>query len=256
MKRKKIAEVMIGVAVMLALILTGRFAVEVKTEAAAVTNVMATLTVTSPLDDGSAGTLRWAIANAEANDTIEFALTYPATITLTSGELFINKNLTIQGPGARSLKVSGNHSSRVFEVSVGTTVTLSGFTIADGYSFGPNGGGISNAGNLTVTDCTISGNQARPFSTSGGGIFNDQGTLTITGSTFFENETEGVGGGIYNQGGKATLTNCTFAANVGPGGGGIAQRFGQLTLTNCTFSDNESGIVNDVGSVTMNNTIV
>jgi hypothetical protein len=53
----------------------------------------ATLVVTSTADIGD-GSLRAAIAGAVAGDTISFNLNYPATITLTSGELLIDKNLT------------------------------------------------------------------------------------------------------------------------------------------------------------------
>src|SRR5262249_39467888 len=136
MKRTKRTELMIGVAVMLALMLTGKFAVEVKTEAAAVTTMGNILTVTKT-DDAGPGTLRQAIADAAPGDTIDFDLNYPATITLTSGELGINKDLTIMGPGATSLTVSGNNASRVFEIGLNdpsrlVTVAISGLTISNG----------------------------------------------------------------------------------------------------------------------------
>jgi len=38
-------------------------------------------------------------------------------ITLTSGQIVIDKGLTIQGPGANLLTISGNNSSRVFNVT-------------------------------------------------------------------------------------------------------------------------------------------
>ena len=63
----------------------------------------ATITVTNNNDSG-AGSLRQAIADAASGDTINFADSLNAqTITLTSGELLINKNLTITGPGANQL---------------------------------------------------------------------------------------------------------------------------------------------------------
>ena len=45
-------------------------------------------------------------------------------ITLTSGELYIGRNLTITGPGASELAISGNHASRVFETAPGATGRL------------------------------------------------------------------------------------------------------------------------------------
>src|SRR5262245_34162841 len=99
-----------------------------------------TLTVTNFLDDGSAGTLRAAIAGAQSGNTIVFDSALSGqTITLTSGKLVLNKNLTIQGPGADQLTISGGGTSRVFEVAATTgantrkptppQVTLSGLTI-------------------------------------------------------------------------------------------------------------------------------
>src|SRR5262249_50333522 len=71
-----------------------------------------TLTVVNNLDSG-AGSLRGEIAAANPGDQIVFA-TSVHVITLTSGELAVNKNLDIEGPGAAKLTVSGNNASRVF----------------------------------------------------------------------------------------------------------------------------------------------
>src|SRR6516225_1655554 len=68
--------------------------------------VPSTLTVTNLLDSG-AGSLRGQIAAAAAGDTIVFATGLSGTITLSSGELDITRNLTIQGPGAGTITVSG-----------------------------------------------------------------------------------------------------------------------------------------------------
>ena len=84
----------------------------------------ATYTVTSLADSG-AGSLRQAIADANANpgaDTIVLSVT--GAITLTSGVLAITDSLTIQGPGAGRLAVDGNGISRVFLTSgAGTDLT-------------------------------------------------------------------------------------------------------------------------------------
>ena len=131
-------------------------------------DVPSTLTVTNNLDSG-AGSLRAEIAAAKSNDTIVFAPALAGkTITLTSGELDITKNLTIQGPGAGKLSISGGDAWRVFEVDgAKTTVTLSGLTITHGRSYSGGGGDFnSTAGGgilnyqakLTVSDCTVSYN--------------------------------------------------------------------------------------------------
>ena len=89
------------------------------------------LTVTN-LNDSGADSLRQAIIDAVAGDTIEFGIT--GTITLTSGLLSINKDLTITGPGAGSLTIDGNASSRIFNVGSGATVSISGLTLTNGNS--------------------------------------------------------------------------------------------------------------------------
>src|SRR3954453_11482331 len=87
-----------------------------------------TFTVTNLLDSG-AGSLRAAVAGANANpgaDSIDFAVT--GTIGLTSGQLDINDSLTINGPGANQLTVSGNHASRVFGITGDPTITIANLT--------------------------------------------------------------------------------------------------------------------------------
>jgi hypothetical protein len=125
----------------------------------------ATITVTNT-DDNGAGSLRQAIINAVSGDTINFSIT--GTITLTSGELLINKNLTINGPGASVLAISGNNSSRIFNITAGD-VLVTGITIQDGNpGSGSNGGGIlvRNNTNLTISNSVIRDNEAGV----GGGI--------------------------------------------------------------------------------------
>src|SRR4051812_2278366 len=97
-----------------------------------------TLTVTTTNDSG-AGSLRQAILNAATSgDIIMFDAAVTGTITLTSGELAFTKSLTISGPGAANLTISGNNASRVFSVSSGQ-ITIAGLRIANGFVTGnPN----------------------------------------------------------------------------------------------------------------------
>jgi hypothetical protein len=184
---------------------------------------------------------------------------------LTSGELAIGRNLTFIGPGANLLTVSGNHASRVFNISSGITVSISYLTIRDGTSVDrPSvGSGIYNSGTLTVNNCTLTGNIAFD---SGGGIYNT-GALTANNCTLSTNVTHGDGGGIFNSfnsginSGSVTLNNCTLffnGATIG-GGGGICNG-GSVTLNNCTLSGNLAeygGGISTLGSsLTMLNTIV
>ena len=203
-----------------------------------------TVTVTNTNDSG-AGSLRAAIASASSGDTINFSVT--GTITLTTGVLEITNSLTITGPGASTLAISGGGVSGVFIVDSGATVTISGLTIENG-----SASGILNNGTLTVTNSTLSGNSAGGGS-GGGGIFN-LGILTVTNSTISGNSaTGGVGGGIYSLG-TLTVTNSAISGNSASslpfknGGGGGIYNDGKLTVTNSTLSGNNSpGLSNGLG---------
>src|SRR5204863_3714992 len=95
---------------------------------APVTGALATTRTVTNLNDNGAGSLRDTIAAAAAGDVINFSVT--GTITLTGGELAISRNLTISGPSG-GITVSGNNSSRVFNISAGT-VAITGLTISNG----------------------------------------------------------------------------------------------------------------------------
>jgi len=212
----------------------------------------ATITVTNGNDSG-AGSLRQAILNASSGDTVTFAPNV-TTVTLTSGELMIDKNLTITGPGATRLTVQVDGSvitARVFHISSSTvTVSISGITISKGNTFS-GGGGILSAGVLTLTGCTISDNFGGDI--GGGGVLNDNGTMTITGCTISNNIQGGGmggGGGVLNENGTMTITDCTISNNSasqpgfagGPltaeGGGILNDSGGSLIITNSTISGN------------------
>ena len=102
------------------------------------------VTVTSSADSGP-GSLRAAITSAVPGETIEFAKNVH-TITLTSGELPISTSLTIEGPGANRLSISGNNASRVFDVASGASLTVGNVTIADGTYNTTLGGSILTYG--------------------------------------------------------------------------------------------------------------
>ncbi len=181
--------------------------------------------VTSTADSG-AGSLRDAIATACPGSTITFANGINL-ITLTSGELVVNKSLTIQGPGANLLTISGNNASRVFNIAAGNfDVTFSGLTIANGADVDVGGdgegGGIFNAstGTVNITSSTLSGNSASGNLGFGGGISNrSTGTLNITSSTLSGNSASGgnggnsYGGGMYIFG-MVTVRNTIIANNT------------------------------------------
>ena len=208
----------------------------------------ATFTITNTNDAGP-GSLRQAIADASSNDTIVFGLAgCPCTITLQSGGLVIDKNLTIDGPAAPALMISANNSFPfVFSVIAGNTVDIEGLTVTGAAQIGmegQDGAGVVNRGNLTIRNSVITGNVG---SFLGGGIKNTFGSLTILGSTIsgntvtFTNPFMG-GGGISNRGGTAVIRNSTIANNEGgaDGGGIFAVDGGTTWLINSTVSGNHA----------------
>ena len=223
----------------------------------------ATRTVTNTSDSGP-GSLRDAIAAASPGDTIEFDLTCPATIDLSS-TLSITKDLTIRGPGSSELAISGTGNTiaafQVFSVSAGVTATIAGLTIERGSDFG-NGGGVYNAGTLTVINSSVSGNLSFFSAREGGGIYN-AGTLNVINSTlsdngFFEG---GRGGGIYNAG-TVTVFNSTLSGNrAHDGDGGGIYNAGTLTVSysrlssNATSDDFGGGIFNSGMLTVINSTL-
>jgi predicted outer membrane repeat protein len=202
----------------------------------------ATYTVTTLADSGP-GSLRQAILDANAApgaDTITFQAGLSGTITLTRGQLLITDDLTLAGPGADVLAVSGNNASRVIEITAGVTVALDGLTIQGGNAASAgatSGGGIYNFGStLTITNSTVSGNRAFQL---GGGIYSLFGTLIVTSSTFSDNQA-GFGGGIRSQG-TLTITSSTFSGNSAATGGGIRHGAGPFTITSSTITANRAG---------------
>ena len=116
-------------------------------------------TVTN-LNDSGTGSLRELISISADNDTINFDVT--GTITLTSGELAIAKNLTVSGPGANVLTVRraagvNTPEFRIFFIGNGANFSISNLTIRNGHDY--NSGAIYNDGaTLTVNNCVFTAN--------------------------------------------------------------------------------------------------
>jgi uncharacterized repeat protein (TIGR01451 family) len=213
--------------------------------------------VTTNADAGN-GSLRQTIQDACVGATITFNMSQIVSpITLTSGELLLDKSLTLQGPGANLLTVTRGAAApnfRIFNITSNLVINISGLTVSNGHApdgadtnipsgfggSGQNGGGILNpsGSNLTLAGVAVNGNQAgdggdNTGATSagggggnGGGISNN-GTLTLNGST--------VSGNKAGNGGTGTVVG-----GAGGHGGGIFNH-GTLTLTSSTVSGNLGG---------------
>jgi CSLREA domain-containing protein len=204
-----------------------------------------TRTVTS-LGDSGVGTLRDAVQASDNGDTINFSVT--GTISLTSGQLLLTKNMTITGPGANLLEVTRGsaNDARIFELDSGN-VSISGLALTNGFA----GGGLFNSdggaiilfgGNLTISNCLISGNTAQ---FQGGAIAVINGNLTVSNCTFSGNATSdivGSGGAIfYESSGALTITNSTFSGNTSTNEGGAIDNSGTLTVSDSSFTSNFAG---------------
>jgi hypothetical protein len=216
---------------------------------------------------GLSGDLRYAINNARTGDTIQFQAGLTGTIDLSTAEggqgtLALGKDVTIDGTGA-SITIEGGKTpfstsnAMPFQVLQGVTAILNNLTISNGYA--NKGGGINNAGKLTVSNCTITTSAAGSF---GGGIYNS-GTLiasnsTVSANTVFAGDLSktGDGGGIYNAlHGTATVSNSTLLNNSAFRNGGAIANYGTLNVGNSTLSGNQyyvsgGGIYND-GALTV-----
>jgi hypothetical protein len=175
--------------------------------------------------------------------------------------IVVDKSLTLQGEEAASTVVQaaaspGTASDRVFMIPSGVTVTLEGLMIRYGHKNGL-GGGLSNAGTLTLTRSTIRGNMTTGYS-NGGGLYND-GALTLTNSTVGDNAASWGGGGLFNAG-TLTLTNSTVGDNAASWGGGLYSSFyskSAMTLIASTIRNNAAGVgggLSNGGTLTFINT--
>src|SRR6476659_6081956 len=140
------------------------------------------ITVTNGNDSGP-GSLRQALADANDGDTINFDPSV-GTVTLTTAELAITKSITISAsPQMVTVQRAPQAPEfRIFHVIPGHSVEINGLTISGGHVTGDNGGGILNDNStLTMAHCTVNGNaivSASSGNNFGGGIHNS-GTMTL-----------------------------------------------------------------------------
>lgn len=146
--------------------------------------------------------------------------------------------------------VDANGRERAFEIHEGN-VTMLGFDITGGDATIPGdsaGGGIAvhfDAGIVQLSLLRLHGNR----SCFGGGLYNDGGSTTVSVSEFHDNEHDGsgcappTGGSAIRNRGTLTVNGSSLFENDGtavystPGGPGV----GQLTVINSTISSNIGG---------------
>lgn len=231
--------------------------------------------------------LRAAIQEANADNRQAYLVNLPAgTYVLTipgvgednnaTGDLDVHANLILTGAGVNQTVINAMALDRVLDIHPGASLTVQGVTITggrtadviagsedenDGDSEG--GGGIYNAGTLTLRDSTVTANHTGAGGTSvtskggmagnGGGIYNS-GSLNLDHTDVLENNTgpggtggipssmagggrSGSGGGIYNVGWLRLDESNVINNDTGQGGNG-GPRIG---CDFCTGIGGESG---------------
>jgi hypothetical protein len=187
------------------------------------------------------------------NDTIRFSSSLVGkTIKLTMGEIAFDVDLTIQGPGASKLAISGNNAGRIFDIGPdATAVIIAGLTLKNGLS--DQGGAILDDGSpLTLRSDVLSNDQGEQ-----GGALAVLGeatagmTVTITNCKFVNDAVIGAPGqmggqvnfrGGFSQGGAIylnaqfsagmvlTVSNTSFTSDSATGGAGLNGVVGGPTI--------------------------
>jgi hypothetical protein len=217
----------------------------------------ATLSVNTPNDTSVSNcTLRDAIASANSNgnvgactasgaygaDAIQFNLPNPSTITLGSPLPSVNGDLTIAGPGASGLRLSGADTYQVLDVNSGVA-SVSGLTISHGMCTACQGAGVHiGGGSLTLDSVVVDANTTTASGgtdafAEGGGIENNGGALRLVGSAVTNNVVTASGASMQN----------------GASGAGIINR-GTLSLERSTVSGNQTTATGTGGTSTTNST--
>ncbi len=257
----------------LGLALLAGLGLSIRPPAAAAATVTFQVTTTTDAPDASPGdgicadaagqcTLRAAVQEADAQPSgSTITILVPAgTFPLKLGVLSLTANtITVQGTGAST--VDGRNASQVFNIGPAASVTLGQLAIIDGNA--SLGGGIQNAGTLTLTNSTV----AASVASNGGGIYNQQGaTLALAGTTVSQNVAGRDGGGIANNGGTLQLSRSTVAGNKASlAGGGIVDFFGTVSVSQSTIAGNAAtgansegggGIANGDGTLTVDTSAI
>jgi len=208
----------------------------------------ADLTVTNL--SGNAGTMNslpWCIGfintKNDPNNSISFDPNLTGVIQLTAAMPAIAHNTNIFGTGSVDIaRVQNAPNFRIFTIPGPVTCNFSNLDISGGFAdtdAGGAGGGIFNAGNLTLTLCKIHDNRSTH---NGGGIYN-QGNLTLQSSWVIGNLAESRpsspgqagtkvnGGGVYSSGGILSVIDSTIDGNFATGSGGGIYAGNHVTVT-------------------------
>jgi hypothetical protein len=139
--------------------------------------------------------------------------------------------LSIKEPGWFTTRAENSYNVLIGS-GTDMTAVLDGFIITGGAANGPELDGDTYYNKYRLQ--------------SGGGMYNCEGSPTLTNCTFSRNA--GLVGGMYNYISNVTMTNCTFSDNSGWTAGGMMNQESSVTLTNCTFNRNSDGAIQNFES--------
>lgn len=193
--------------------------------------------------DGGPGSLRDAIAQANANPGDDTVNVPAGTYLLSLGALVVadtSGSLTLQGAGAPSTTIDAQLLSTAFEIGADSVAIVDDITVTRGTNVSFVGGNFNVVGHLTLNDCAVTDGAA----TFGGGVrvTSSAGSVTANRCTFSGNS--GFGSAIESQQGDITVSNCTLSGNTTETGGVIRlSNGGLMAVRNSTVVNNEAGLV-------------
>jgi hypothetical protein len=192
--------------------------------------------IVSNTDDAGAGSLRQTIADAAAGSVIHFDASIAGkTIVLSTGQIQIDKSLTIEGPVPAGITISGGLSSRLFVIASTGNVTFRNVAIVNGSDQTGSGAGAVFLIGTALMDHVLLANNQSDF--TGGAVFvKSTGQLTLVNSTVSGNVS--VQGGGINSNGTVTIWNSTITNNASANGGGIVVSEGNVYLRNSIIANN------------------
>ena len=182
--------------------------------------------------------------------------------TYTEHDITVSKNIIIRadtanGHGPADTIIDATNSGRIFDNTGGYALTIDNLTLQNGNA-GAGGAIYNNAGTVTITGSAITGCTAMDI---GGAITNYGGTVTITGTTITGCTVLLSGGAIHNAGGTVTLTDSTITGCTAISGGAIFNYGGGTvtitgsTISGCTASGG-GAIATNGGTVTITGTTI
>ncbi|MCP9767147.1 hypothetical protein EGI22_04440 [Lacihabitans sp. LS3-19] len=216
-------------------------------------------TVSNILDDGC-GSLRFVIVNAQSGDTIRFDPEINGnSIKLTTGQILIDKNLTVIGNGKDSTIIDAQAFSRIFEVAANVSLNLDSLRLQNGdirskVGVAGQGGAIYVKGRLTISNSAFVDNKA----VVGGALMsplNGTADIFIDKSTFTSNSSNTQGAVLGFGSDTLLIKNSTFSGNTSNDDAGVIRSInaGKILLVSSTFSGNSANSLGGLGGLMRDN---